>query len=60
MVLLMVRLRQLEEIEVFTASAEARLAMHLRRGTIPDEDLVEAISVCKVLDRHTPLIDWST
>jgi len=39
---------QLEEIEVFTASAEARLAMHLRRGTIPDEDLVEAISVCKI------------
>mmetsp|Transcript_7976 Transcript_7976/g.9481 ORF Transcript_7976/g.9481 Transcript_7976/m.9481 type:complete len:514 (+) Transcript_7976:131-1672(+) len=39
---------QLTALEVFSASVEARLAEHLRNGTIPDADLVEAISVCKV------------
>lgn len=39
---------ELTAIETFTASVEARLAWELRRGTIPDADLVEAISVCKV------------
>ena len=27
---------------------EARLAVHLRNGSIPEEDLVEAIGVCKI------------
>jgi len=39
---------KLTALETFSASVEARLAMHLRQGTIPDEDLVEAIAVCKV------------
>jgi len=41
---------QLTALETFTASVEARLAVHLRSGSIPDDDLVEAISVCKVRD----------
>jgi len=36
------------KLEVFSASVEARLAVHLRAGSIPDPDLVEAISVAKV------------
>eukprot|EP00746_Dinoflagellata_sp_MGD_P127043 gnl/MRDRNA2_/MRDRNA2_61735_c0_seq1.p1 gnl/MRDRNA2_/MRDRNA2_61735_c0~~gnl/MRDRNA2_/MRDRNA2_61735_c0_seq1.p1 ORF type:complete len:547 (+),score=104.90 gnl/MRDRNA2_/MRDRNA2_61735_c0_seq1:90-1643(+) len=40
--------KQLTAIETFTASVEARLAWELRRNTIPNADLVEAISVCKV------------
>jgi acyl-CoA oxidase len=39
---------ELTAIETFTASVEARLSWELRRGTIPDADLVEAISVCKI------------
>ena len=36
------------KLEVFSASVEARLAVNLREGSIPDADLVEAISVAKV------------
>jgi len=39
---------ELTALETFTASVEARLSWDLRRGTIPDAALVEAISVCKV------------
>jgi len=42
--------KQLRVLERYTASVEARLAMHLRSGSIPEEDLVEAIAVCKVRD----------
>jgi acyl-CoA oxidase len=40
--------QQLTQLEVFTACVEARLALCLRTGLIPDADLVEAIAVCKV------------
>jgi len=39
---------ELTALETFTASVEARLSWDLRRGTIPEPNLVEAISVCKV------------
>jgi len=39
---------ELTALETFTASVEARLSWELRRGTIPDANLVEAISVTKV------------
>merc|ERR1740117_2569221 len=39
---------ELTALESFSASVEARLAVHLREGTIPDKDLVEAIGVTKV------------
>lgn len=39
---------QLKAQEIFSASVEARLVAHLRAGSIPDDYLVEAISVCKV------------
>merc|ERR1719469_556015 len=42
--------RQLAVLGRFTASIEARLAVHLRAGTIPDAELVEAIGVAKVRD----------
>ena len=39
---------RLSAVETFCASVEARLSVHLRAGTIPGDDLVEAIGVCKV------------
>ena len=38
----------LDGMIAFAAEVEARLCAHLRAGTIPDDDLVEAISVCKI------------
>jgi acyl-CoA oxidase len=40
--------RQIDEMIGFTAAVEERLADCLKHGTIPDEDLVDAISVCKI------------
>ena len=40
--------KQIDELIGFTAAVEERLAACLRNGTIPDEDLVDAISVCKI------------
>ena len=40
--------RQLDEMLGFTARVEEKLAECLREGTIPDEELVDAISVCKI------------
>jgi len=41
---------RLARAETFTASVEARLCTHLRRGTIPDDNLVEALAVAKIRD----------
>jgi hypothetical protein len=38
----------LDDMLSFTAGVEARLNGCLRRGDIPDADLVEAIAVCKI------------
>ena len=40
--------QSLTSLETFSASVEARLSVHLRNGTIPDENLVEAIGVTKI------------
>ena len=40
--------RQLDEMIGFTSAVEERLAECLRSGEIPDEELVDAISVCKI------------
>jgi len=40
--------QELTRLETFSASVEARLCSHLRTGTIPDDKLVEALSVCKI------------
>jgi hypothetical protein len=39
---------QIDEMIGFTAAVEERLARCLKEGTIPDADLVDAISVCKI------------
>jgi acyl-CoA oxidase len=39
---------ELTRLETFSASVEARLASHLRNGSIPNNKLVEALSVCKI------------
>lgn len=38
----------IDEMVGFVAAIEARLCTHLRNGTIPDADLVDAISVAKI------------
>ena len=38
----------LDETIEFVSAVEARLNECLRNGTIPDPDLVDAISVCKI------------
>jgi acyl-CoA oxidase len=40
--------RQLDEMMAFTSAVEEKLAECLRHGKIPDEELVDAISVCKI------------
>lgn len=40
--------RQLDEMMAFTSAVEEKLADCLRHGQIPDEELVDAISVCKI------------
>eukprot|EP00941_MAST-03F_sp_MAST-3F-sp1_P000497 g497.t1 len=40
--------RQLDEMIAFTAGVEERLNDCLRSGKIPDDDLVDAIAVCKI------------
>ena len=40
--------KELTRLETFSASVEARLAVHLRNGSIPDANLVEAIGVTKI------------
>jgi len=40
--------QELDKMSAFTAGVEDRLNACLRSGTIPDADLVDAISVCKI------------
>ena len=40
--------KAIDEMVGFVAAIEERLCAHLRNGTIPDADLVDAIAVCKI------------